>query len=684
MDLERRNLHVHLDDRLCLEVQALRGRPRELRHLAVVRGVPSALALALLVLAAGDAVGQETDEKTGPVVTDATANPPRAREDVVVTATPVLEGVRVEPLAGTISTVGRRQIEDLNAQDIASALRRVPGLTISRYNPIGSYGGGDGGAVFVRGQGSGRPGAEISTTMDGIPKVVGVWTHPLLDLLSVDSVHRIDVYKGAQPVLFGNMAFSTVDLVPRRRTTEGLGAQVSAAYGSFDTSALSLLQEGRVDRFDWLVSASHRQSDGHRENASGRTRAVFARAGVRLAPGWDLSLLADLDDGRASDPGSVDAPRPGVTPRFASSDGLEILSLAHESGSGKGFLKLYHDDGSIDWRQWDADAGEAFSTLTDWRNYGVRARERVGAFGRGAITLGFDLDSYGGTSREEHPSGTVPLGDFRFRNTAVYAAYEHVLGGAVKLTPSAGVRYNDSRYFGSQWGAEAALLVAGAFGQAHARYAHAFNLPGVWVASFYQGYGRGDEWTSLEPERMDHLELGYSRTFGGKARVDVVAYRDDVGDALRFVPPPPPPPFFANAGSYRADGLEASLTLAPVAGLSLFAAFSGIRTEPADVPYAPGTSWSAGAVWARGRLRVSVDAQRQGRTWFGNPRFSAPPRPIAAFFLLNGRVGWRLGERTRGAEIYVAGENLTDSDYQYRPGYPMPGTSVMGGLSFGL
>ena len=27
-------LHVHLDDRLCLEVQALRGRPSELRHLA--------------------------------------------------------------------------------------------------------------------------------------------------------------------------------------------------------------------------------------------------------------------------------------------------------------------------------------------------------------------------------------------------------------------------------------------------------------------------------------------------------------------------------------------------------------------------------------------------------------------------------------------------------------------------
>jgi iron complex outermembrane receptor protein len=32
----------------------------------------------------------------------------------------------------------------------------------------------------------------------------------------------------------------------------------------------------------------------------------------------------------------------------------------------------------------------------------------------------------------------------------------------------------------------------------------------------------------------------------------------------------------------------------------------------------------------------------------------------------------------------VAGENLTDSDYQYRPGYPMPGASVMGGVAWGF
>jgi outer membrane cobalamin receptor len=671
----------------CGSAWAARDGLRLSLALVVILLVP-ALAAAGAAPAAQDAPPADepapSSEEDGPTLTDPTASPPRGRDQVTVTATPILEGVRVEPLAGSITTVGREQIEDLNAQDIASALRRVPGLTISRYNPIGSYGGGDGGAVFVRGQGSGRPGAEISMMVDGIPKFVGVWTHPLLDLLSVDLVHQVDVYKGAQPVLLGNMAFATIDLVPRQRTEEGIGAQATAAYGGFDTRVITLLQEGRRGRFDWLVSASHRQSDGHREAADGRTRALFARGGVRLAPGWTLSLLADLSDGGASDPGSVDAPPPGVTPRFESSDGLGVLTLAHDHGSRSGHLKLYYDDGSIDWRQWDPEAQEAFFTLTDWEYYGVRIRERMGVLGRGVVTVGFDHDSYGGISREEWPSETHPLGDFRFRNTAGYVAYEHTFGGAVCFIPSAGVRYNDSRYFGSQWGVQAGLVVAGSFGQMHARYAHAFNLPGVWAAVLYQGYGRGDQWTSLEPELMDHWEVGYTRSLGARARVDVVAYVDDVDNALRFVPPAPPPPMFANTGSYRANGLEASLTVEPTNGLRVFAGLVWNRTEPDHVPFTPGTNWMAGATYARGRLRVSHDAPRVGGAWVGNSRYPASPQPIEPFFLLNGRVGWSLGEGARGAELYVAGENLTDTAYEYRPGYPMPGASVMAGVSWGL
>lgn len=252
----------------------------------------------------------------------------------------------------------------------------------------------------------------------------------------------------------------------------------------------------------------------------------------------------------------------------------------------------------------------------------------------------------------------------------------------MKIVPSAGVRYTDSKDFGGHWGGQAGLAVKGGFGEAHLRWAHAFNLPGVWAAAFYHGYGRGDQWRNLRPEQMDHWELGYAHGFGARARLSVIVFRDEVDDALRFVAPPPPS--FANTGSYRATGAETTFSVELVKGLSLMAGLTWMDTKPMHIPHSSATTWVAGAVYARGRLRCSVDAQRVGETWVGNLRFPAPVQPVDPYFLVNGRVGWRLGEKARGAELYVAGENLTDSEYQYRPGYPMPRASVMGGVAWGF
>jgi iron complex outermembrane receptor protein len=373
-----------------------------------------------------------------------------------------------------------------------------------------------------------------------------------------------------------------------------------------------------------------------------------------------------------------------VRPLFASSDGLGVLTLTRKHGASTGYLKLYYDDGSIDWRQWDDASEQSFSTLTDWSNWGLRAREHFSVLGRGTITTGADLDSYGGRSVEVWPSAEEPLGEFRFRNAAGYVAYQHSFGTTVEVTPSGGVRYNDSRDFGGQWGGQAGVAVSGGFGKLHLRYAHAFNLPGVWTAMFYEDYGRGDQWRTLSPEHMDHWELGYGYTIGSKAHVDVLLFRNGFSDALRFIPPPPPPPSFANVGSYRSRGVEASLMLTPLPGLSLMAGATFIDNEPDEVPFAPGTSWVAGAVYHEGRLRVSLDVQHVGKNWVGNPRFPGSFQTVEPFTLLNARVAWRIGSLGQGTEVYVAGENLADSEYEYRPGYPMPGASVMGGLSWGF
>jgi iron complex outermembrane receptor protein len=637
--------------------------------------LPLGLSLALLSPAvvgqtAND--GTRDDPKTPPV-------PPVAAA-VTVTERPILEEIRLETLAGAVTTVGAQQIEDLNAGDPAAALRRVPGLVVSRYNMVGSYGGGDGGAVFARGQGAGRPGAEISFSVDGVPKFVGVFTHPLLDNVSVDLAKEIDVYKGAQPVLLGNMAFATIDFVPKRRVEEGFGGRVTGAYGSFATSALTAEAEGRAGAFDFVVSASQRQSDGHREGSDGRTRALFARAGLDLGGGWALAATGDFTSGRASDPGVVGAAPPPITPRFETSDGMGVLTLSRSHDGKEGFVKLYLDDGSIDWLQWDATSKVSFRTRSDWMNYGLKARDSFAVFGRGELTVGFDVDSYGGTAREARPAGEVPLGDFRFRNVAPYAGLSYEMGGAVKVTPSVGVRYNDSSEFGGVWGAQAGVLVTSSLGSAHARYARAFNLPGVWVASFYQGYGRGDQWTSLKPELMDHWEIGIAPRLGRLATLDLTFFYDDVKDALRFVPPPPPPPSWANTGAYRARGAELSLSAQPWTALGLYAGAAYTETTPAEIPFTPEWTFSGGAVATVSVFRIAVDAQWVDSRVAGNLRFPGALAKVDSYFLLNGKMTAKLDALLPGLSAFVAGENLTGSDYAYRPGYPMPGATA----SFGV
>ncbi|MDL2290954.1 Plug domain-containing protein, partial [Desulfovibrio sp. OttesenSCG-928-F20] len=128
-----------------------------------------------------------------------------------VVSTPIIEGNVVSRYGFESTVVTSRQLADMNAQDITSALRRTPGVTIARFNPVGSFGGAQGGGIFIRGMGSSRPGGELATLIDGVSISNPIWGHPILDIVPIDPASAIHVYKAAQPNLFGN-AFAAIDV----------------------------------------------------------------------------------------------------------------------------------------------------------------------------------------------------------------------------------------------------------------------------------------------------------------------------------------------------------------------------------------------------------------------------------------------------------------------------------------
>ncbi|MBU4366830.1 MAG: Plug domain-containing protein, partial [Verrucomicrobia bacterium] len=138
--------------------------------------------------------------------------------EILVTASPITAYETVREDGGSVSVVGRKQIERLDARELSTALRSVPGVTISRLDPLGAYGGAEGGSIYIRGEGAGRPGSEIKIYSDGIPRESGAWAHPLLDMTPVDFADSISVSKGPQPQAYAG-TFGAVDIQSLRRKT---------------------------------------------------------------------------------------------------------------------------------------------------------------------------------------------------------------------------------------------------------------------------------------------------------------------------------------------------------------------------------------------------------------------------------------------------------------------------------
>jgi iron complex outermembrane receptor protein len=142
--------------------------------------------------------------------------------------------------------------------------------------------------------------------------------------------------------------------------------------------------------------------------------------------------------------------------------------------------------------------------------------------------------------------------------------------------------------------------------------------------------------------------------------------------------------------SYRIRGAELTLSLYPMDRLSLFASLTLLDTDPGDLPYAPHATVSTGLNWRfLSRFKLSLDSQYVNSMHVGSQARKADTpnnEEVGDHFLVNGKLSYLfriLSGRVQG-ELFLSGENLTDTDYAYRPGYPMAGINGMLGVELSL
>ena len=314
------------------------------KHTSAVLGLPKPLLVSLVLCHSSSAAvaEQKTDELPA----------------TEVVASPIVEEIHLDSFSDVSALVTDDQIRDQNAVDLASALRRTPGVQISRFNPVGAFGGNEGGGVYIRGMGQGRPGSEITTYIDDIPFYMGVWGHPLLDMLPVNGMQSVNVMKSPQPYMNSNN-FASINLQTKRAEQDGVHGHGRFSGGYYDTFIQQADITGKHGDLDYSLAQGYSTSNGHRHNADGELKNVMGTVGYQLTPNWKIGSHFLYVNSQAGDPGNNQTSRP-ADPRYNTEGGLVSLDLSHQHSLAHGDLKLYMNTGRGAWLSYqDFDRGVA-------------------------------------------------------------------------------------------------------------------------------------------------------------------------------------------------------------------------------------------------------------------------------------------------------------------------------------
>lgn len=432
-----------------------------------------------------------------------------------------------------------------------SAIATLPGVAYHKVGLVANGASGDPPAVFrIRGVGS-IPNDGLLVMVDGRPQYVGVWGHSLPDAHRLGPVQRIEVVRGPASVQYGSQAFAgVVNIITTGGALNGdPRTELQAAGGNHGSFNLIANHRQQVGPIVLGLSASRARTDGYRDGDEGSVDGFRGRLEWHPSPGWRLSALADGSDSFFNNPGPEGASAmegsPYADPSFGSGDIRQRAVEVTADGRGESWtarLKLYHNYIHNDFYQ----AGNTRARDYGLRLFGERRGEAL------AVKAGFDFDRYGGNFAVNGNPGFVPVDKYD-TNTAPYLLASRDLSAQVSI--AGGLRANFSNRYTTEWIPQARLRAEIAR-QTMLTLSAAKGFKTPSVAEQYLPFFAGDR-TQLEPERMWQYEIGLSRR--GQGWSAELALFQAEGDNLIRRAAPGWPPLYDNSGSFRHQGVEATL-----------------------------------------------------------------------------------------------------------------------------
>ncbi|HEK85324.1 MAG: TonB-dependent receptor [Candidatus Saccharicenans sp.] len=553
----------------------------------------------------------------------------------------------------TVSTsvVSQEKLSAVHVSNALNALLYEPGIFVMR---TGNFGRSD---VEIRGLG--QRGQRIGVMVDGRPEKMGIFGCVVTQTFPFDNVDRLEVVRGPNSVLYGSDALGGVINIITHTPGRGFENEIESSYGSFNTKEINLRHGAGFEKFKYYLTFDHSQSDGHIANSAYRGDSFTGKTVYNFSGKWSLALSGKYYAGLKHEP-TILYPNPPAENWFDYKRGAADLTLSRHSDLSDLSFKFYTDFGrhrfSNGWNSRDHVYGSILKyTFSGWEN--------------NQLTVGADYRYLDGQSFN------YPVGSWH-RSEGGFFAYDQ-FAFKQKLILTGGARLNLDSVYGTAFAPSAGLIF---FLTEHTSL-RALVSKGFRSPQLNELYLFPSSNPNLKPETLWNYEVGINQRFGQNFDFNLTLFTMNGRNFIELRPNPTPPPLYrmTNMGTYRAKGVEATLTALVTDYLRLMA--SGTYLDPGtNTQGKAGQKYDLSLIFSKGKLFQAAVAQYVTDYYAGNNKTQKLP----SFFLLNYKIEWQF---TRFLSAFLNLDNLLNTKYQIYVNlseaagpYPMPGRSVYVGL----
>jgi iron complex outermembrane receptor protein len=590
--------------------------------------------------------------------------------------------------------------------DLPQILEQASGVDIRRYGGLGAFS-----SLSIRGSTA----AQVLIFLDGVALNQAVGGGVDLGSLPTGGIVSVDVYRGAVPSRFGGNSLGGVVHMRTRAPGGPPRAHLQLQAGAFQTRQVSASLSGQRHSWEGLALLHLSQSDNDfsflddngteyntqddewtaRRNSDFGALRVLLRAARHVATTrLQLSHTQDVSHRGMPGIGNFQA----LTTRLDRRLGITEVNLSGPLREGRaGYrIKLFH---SAERTHYKDPLGEVGVGIQQDRNTTTASGFRT----EGNVLQGpLLLTLFGGLRHERFSPENLQLSNAPSpsSNRLGLSAGSEVEASALtkRLLVNIGWQLehladdfalSDRRHDETLWNSRIGLSVdigAGWTAQAHAgRYGRA---PGFFELFGDRGAVLGN--TDLVSESGRNLDAGVifraGRIGTGVQLAEIVVYRNEVGDLIRFVQNSQRVSTPHNIGHARMRGVETRLQFRLSPHLQVSSNYARQASENRspfsfehgnDLPNAPAHRLRSRVGVDAGSLSLHYEVSHESRHFLDRANL----RPVPARTVHTTGARWAA---TRSTTLAVELRNLTDNQVADLWGYPLPGRAAFFSLDINL